>query len=161
MSSPGHRFILQTYWEIHKNSNLRKVLRFSRYYRRFLLLRTFLGPRGPLVLPSMGPVPSVRPSALKIWITYIQAYMPYESCKDSSNQPYGPMASLGCPLDPLGPPGTPWQPPNRPPQTHKQVSWPHCTLKIPSAASKSYSPSTPSPMSPRDGAPVTALTLRP
>ena len=38
----------------------------------------FLGPRGPLVLPLVGPVPS-RPSALKIWITYIQAYMPYES----------------------------------------------------------------------------------
>ena len=47
------------------------------------------------------------PSALKIWITYIQAYMPYESWKDSSNQPYGPMGSLGCPLDPLGPPGYP------------------------------------------------------
>ena len=41
--------------------------------------RDFLGPRGPLVLPSVGPsVPSV-PSARKIWITYIQAYMPYES----------------------------------------------------------------------------------
>ena len=93
----------------------------------------FLGPRGPLVLPLIGPVPS-RPSALKIWITYIQAYMPYESCKDSSNQPYGPMASLGCPLDPLGPPGTPWQPPNRPPQTNKQVSWPY--LKITSTASQ-------------------------
>ena len=37
-------------------------------------------PRGPLVLPSVGSF--VRPSvrlALKIWITYIQAYMPYES----------------------------------------------------------------------------------
>ena len=43
-------------------------------------LDVFLGPRGPLVLPLVGPVPSrpVRP-ALKIWITYIQAYMPYES----------------------------------------------------------------------------------
>ena len=37
---------------------------------------SFLGPRGPLVLPLIGPA---RPSALKIWITYIQAYMPYES----------------------------------------------------------------------------------
>ena len=46
----------------------------------------FLGPRGPLVLPSVGPVRPVRP-ALKIWITYIQAYMPYESWEDSSNQP--------------------------------------------------------------------------
>ena len=49
----------------------------------------FLGPRGPLVLPPMGPV---RP-ALKIWITYIQAYMPHESSGDSSNQPDGPMGS--------------------------------------------------------------------
>ena len=32
----------------------------------------FLGPRGPLVLPSAGPVPSAR----KTWITYIQACMP-------------------------------------------------------------------------------------
>ena len=40
----------------------------------------FLGPRGPLVLPSVGPsVRPSRPSARKIWITYIQAYMPYES----------------------------------------------------------------------------------
>ena len=46
-------------------------------------LKPFLGPRGPLVLPSMGPVPS----ALKIWITYIQAHMPYESSEVSSNQP--------------------------------------------------------------------------
>ena len=43
-------------------------------------LQVFLGPRGPLVLPLIGPVPSRPvPSALKIWITYIQAYMPYES----------------------------------------------------------------------------------
>ena len=35
---------------------------------------SFLGPLGPCVLPSVGP--SVRPSALKICITYIQAYMP-------------------------------------------------------------------------------------
>ena len=39
---------------------------------------TFLGPRGPLVLPLSVPSRPVRP-ALKIWITYIQAYMPYES----------------------------------------------------------------------------------
>ena len=30
---------------------------------------------------------------LKIWITYIQAYMPHESSGDSSNQPDGPMGS--------------------------------------------------------------------
>ena len=56
------------------------------HYTEFLSLIKFdailfLGPRGPLVLPSVGPSvrPSVRPSARKIWITYIQAYMPYES----------------------------------------------------------------------------------
>ena len=65
-----------------------------------LQIMKFLGPRGPLVLPSVGP--SVRPSALKIWITYIQAYMPYELWKDSSNQPYGPRGSPWCPLDPWG-----------------------------------------------------------
>ena len=52
--------------------------------------KIFLGPRGPLVLLSVG---SSRSSARKIWITYIQAYMPHESWKDSSNQPYGPMGS--------------------------------------------------------------------
>ena len=89
------------------------------HYTEFLSLIKFdailfLGPRGPLVLPSVGPsVPSV-PSARKIWITYIQAYMPYESWKDSSNQPYGPMGSLGCPLDPLGPPATPQSTPSDP-----------------------------------------------
>ena len=34
----------------------------------------FLGPRGPHGIP-----PSVSPSARKIWITYIQAYMPHKS----------------------------------------------------------------------------------
>ena len=42
----------------------------------------------------------------KIWINYIQAYMPHESSEDSSNQPDGPKGSLRCPLDPL--PGGPW-----------------------------------------------------
>ena len=85
------------------------------------------------------------PCALKIWITYIQAYMPYESWEDSSNQPYGPMGSPGCPLDPLGPPAPP--PPHRPPQTSKQVPWPHCTLKITSTALQiNLTPSPPSPL---------------
>ena len=38
------------------------------------------------------------------------------------------------PLDALLTPWDPWQPLNRPPQTHKQVFWPHCTLKITSTA---------------------------
>ena len=37
------------------------------------MFSVFLGPRGPLVLPSVG---SSVPSARKIWIAYIQAYMP-------------------------------------------------------------------------------------
>ena len=71
----------------------------------------------------------------------------YESSEDSSNQPYGSMGSPGCPLDPL-------DPLNPPPQTHKQVSWPYCTLKITSTASQitftfiPVTPVTPSPSSP-------------
>ena len=42
------------------------------------LYRIFLGPRGPLVLPSVGSFVPSRPSARKICITYIQAYMPYD-----------------------------------------------------------------------------------
>ena len=38
--------------------------------------KTFLGPRGPLVLPSVG---SFVPSRKKNLDHYIQAYMPYES----------------------------------------------------------------------------------
>ena len=43
---------------------------------------------------------SVRPLVSprrKVWITYIQAYMPHESSEDSSNQPDGPMGSHRCP----------------------------------------------------------------
>ena len=50
-----------------------------------------LGPRGPLVPPLVDP--SVYVSARKIWIAYIQAYMPQESSEDSLNQPNGPMGS--------------------------------------------------------------------
>ena len=46
--------------------------------------------------------PPVRPRQF-FWITYIQAYMPYESSEVSSNQPDGPMGSHRWPLDPLGP----------------------------------------------------------
>ena len=70
----------------------------------------------------------LQPSARKIWITYIQAFMPYESSEDSSNQSDGAMGSPGLtppltPWVPLGPPG----PSNGPPQNPKQVSWPHRT----------------------------------
>ena len=44
---------------------------------------------------------SVRPLVSpqrKVWITYIQAYMPHESSEDSSNQPDGPMGSIDAPL---------------------------------------------------------------
>ena len=43
--------------------------------------------------------------------------------------PWDPLDALLTPLDPLATP-------NRPPQTHKQVSWPHCALKITSTASQ-------------------------
>ena len=52
----------------------------------------FLGQRGPLVLPLVD-----SSGALKVWITYIQAYLPYESSAISSNQPDGPMGSHRCP----------------------------------------------------------------
>ena len=61
----------------------------------------FLGPRGPLVLPLVDPF--IPPSVLKIWITYIQAYMLYESSEDSLNQPNDPMGP--CRPTPY-PPGT-------------------------------------------------------
>ena len=58
-----------------------RELRFVAIYALFFLRSlgkksAFLGPRGPLVLPSVGSF--VRP-ARKIWITYLQAFMPYES----------------------------------------------------------------------------------
>ena len=67
--------------------------------------------------PSVHPLVSPR---RKVWITYIQAYMPHESSEDSSNQPDGPMGSPRCPLDPLGPPGPPQSTRNRPPGTFYQ-----------------------------------------
>ena len=47
----------------------------------------FLGPRGHEGLMEYL-CQSVRQSARKIWITYIKAYMHYESSEDSSNQPH-------------------------------------------------------------------------
>ena len=74
----------------------------------------FLGPRGPLVEPSIlhpsRPVPSTRPQQFFL-SSYIQAYMPYGSSEVSSNQPDGTKGSHRCPLDPLGPcRPTPWPP---------------------------------------------------
>ena len=68
----------------------------------------FLGPRGPLVEPSM----STRPVPQQFFLSsYIQAYMPYGSSEVSSNQPDGTKGSHRCPLDPLGPcRPTPWPP---------------------------------------------------
>ena len=40
------------------------------------------------------------PPTLKIWITYIEAFMPHEASGDSSNHP------PGIPLDPQGPSDT-------------------------------------------------------
>ena len=136
MGQKGH-IMVQKGLKMHKK---RQKIEFLDLKRRFFRsartsCTTFDGPR---------PVPS-RP-ALKIWITYIQAYMPYESCKDSSNQPYGPMASLGCPLDPLGPPGNPPIDPLRPINRSLGLI---ALLRSPQLPHKSHSPSTPSPMSPR------------
>ena len=62
---------------------------------------SFLGPRGPLVLTLADP--PVRKKNLDH--LYTQAYMPYESSEDSSNQSDGTMGSPG-----LTPPLTPWVP---------------------------------------------------
>ena len=58
--------------------------------------------------------PSVSPSARKIWITHIKAYMPQESSEYSSNQPDCPMGSPRC--SPW-PPWDPQAPPHQPPMT--------------------------------------------
>ena len=73
-----------------------KVLKFSpkkvdlfpaRVYSRLLQSQItwppFLGPLGPLVIPL------VDLPARRLWITYVQAYVPYESSEVSSNQPDG------------------------------------------------------------------------
>ena len=50
------------------------------------LFALFLGLRGPLVLPLVNPH-TRTPVCNENMDTYIQAYMPYESLGDSSNQP--------------------------------------------------------------------------
>ena len=55
-----------------------------------------------LLSASWGIFTSSGP-ARKIWITYIQAHMPYKSSGDSSNQPDGPMGSPRRPPWPTGP----------------------------------------------------------
>ena len=54
----------------------------------------FLGPRGPLELPPVDQ----HVNAKKNRVTYIKAITPYESAKDPSKQPNGP---IGSPLSPL------------------------------------------------------------
>ena len=76
----------------------------------------YLGPRGPLVLPLVDPfdvrpfVPPLVPLlvclfALKIWITYLQAYLPYLMNHQKTHQT-NPMA----PWDLQEAPWTPKQP---------------------------------------------------
>ena len=89
----------------------------------------FLGPlKGPLVLPLVDP--KTRGRALKIWITCLQAYIPYESSEDSSNQPDGPMGSpkhdVSWTVETMGPPGYPPWPSPCPPgalKAHPLSPW--------------------------------------
>ena len=61
----------------------------------------FLSPRGPLVLPSVGPVPSV-PSARKICL------MNHEKTHQTNPMaPWDPLDALLAPWGPLGPPAPP------------------------------------------------------
>ena len=74
----------------------------------------FLGPRGPLVLPLIGPA---RPSALKIWITYIQAYtglMNHEKTHQTDPMSMVPGDPLDAVLTRLDPPVTPKSTPSDP-----------------------------------------------
>ena len=65
-------------------------------------LRSFLGPRGPLVLPLVDP--RVCPSMLKIWITYIYRHICLMNHqKTHQTNPMAPWNPLDAPLDPLGP----------------------------------------------------------
>ena len=120
--------------------------------------RDFLGPRGPLVLPSVGPSvrPSVRKKNLDHLYTGIYALWIMRRLIKPTLWPHG------IPWMPSWPPGTPWQPPNRPPQTHKQVSWPHLNCLTnhihlqPRHRCRPDTPSPPSPPSPWD-----LETLRP
>ena len=126
-------------------------------------LMLFLGPRGPLVQP-LKTCPSFRKKNLDHLYTGIYALWIMKRIIKPILWPNG------IPWMPSWPPGTPWQPPNRPPQTHKQVSWPHCTLKITSTASQitftfipvtPVTPSTSSPPSPPLSWPRDLETLRP
>ena len=72
--------------------------------------------------------------------------MPHESSEDSSNQPYGSMGHLGCPLDPLGLPGNPPIDPLRPINRSLGLI---ALLRSPQLPHKSHSPSSLSPPSPR------------
>ena len=139
---------VKSYWEIFGKEGIRK---------RCNLVKLFRSARTSCT--TFGWFVQSRPSAIKIWITYIQAYMPYESCKDSSNQPYGPMASLGCPLDPLGPPGNPPIDPLRPINRSLGLI---ALLRLPQLPHKSHSPSSLSPLSPPTApSPRDLDTLRP
>ena len=65
----------------------------------WIMILGFLGPRGPLVLPSVGPVPSV-PSARKIWITIYRhiCLMNHEKTHQTNPMaPWDPLDALSTP----------------------------------------------------------------
>ena len=53
--------------------SMMKTSIYNFFYLVFMTLGPFLGPRGPLVLPSVGPVPSVRAKNLDHLYTGIYA----------------------------------------------------------------------------------------
>ena len=73
-----------------------------------------LGPRGPLVLPSVGSSVRPVPSARKIWITYIQAYMSMNHEKTHQTNPMAPWDPLDALLTPWDPLATPQSTPSDP-----------------------------------------------
>ena len=80
MCSPGHRFI---FTNILGNSQklspiLRKVLRFSRYYRRFPLLRTFLRASKKLTKDYFLPLKWFRHPFFLLHQLFLFLYIPHQ-----------------------------------------------------------------------------------
>ena len=72
----------------------------------------------------------VRTPAMKIWTHIYRHLCLINNQETHQTNPMAPWDPLDVSLNPLGTPASP----NRPPGTPKQVSWPHCNIKITSTA---------------------------
>ena len=73
---------------------------------------SFLGPRGPLVLPLVDP--PAHPYAMKIWTPIYRHICLMNHQETPQTNPLAIWDPLDVSLNPLGPPGTPWPPPSPP-----------------------------------------------